>query len=1004
MLLGAQSGPWQPTEVRTLESRILESCNDLQARSFLRLLRKFALRWSSVNRIPVELPRIPAPQYQYKNPFSQDTSARLREYDDAKELLAKWLEDLCQAPKLTGEYEQVLTLNALVLSAILHGGLFSTASLVALLRAIPEMANRTLIVDGRLQIELSLSWSGFANAELRRWQPDPLTAVLWARTPDNAASALLRIEKTGTGERIPSDATVLKRFGAQFRTALATAGIANLKRLQSVLTATFVVAHTQIPPIIARYASREILSHSMSRAALARFTQSSFPRCAPPPATNMANNEPTSNRGRRNRSDDPLWLQAVLAAIESPNAKSELEHLGEESPEQQIRTFSEFAHWLCSVSSRSGSQYKPKAAIEIVGILGRYLAPFTESANPIEQDPETMTELYWQAMEGTGPATSNRTLKGDLSRAIAEFDRYLAVRRSTNIGARPKLPWFPTGLADVDANPASHEDYSRLLERIENEWPPNETEMRNIAWLLVVLGFRCGLRRMEALYLQVQDVLVRGRGELLVRPTPLRRLKSSNAERRLPIGLLLTTDEMTRLQDWKQKRLSNPDVGPTDCLFGIDNQKPVSEKIFNQINKLMRPTGTPNHGGEHFHELRKGFGTWMFLALMLADSDPIPVLFPRLQETTKWLCKAADLKASIFRHPYPSRKYAFLLARWLGHGSPSTTLENYIFVADSLLSAYLSESKLMQPEPKLVVNCCRLADSTWRSRATRGPHALPIKLWRDRFPGLMAAPVAVSAKSKEPSPGTPADWVGRTWEYLYRVATGNEDHNSLAKQYGFDEKTASETSARANYLAGLPFPRGGFRHYMVESEPESANPEPKRRLNCPLRPRGSRHKTADQLAIALLGMSQNHHQESMQSALSLYVEHVDRENFVRISGPSSVEDVRRFVYFMGEFGFPKRDLQFVSGDSKQGSGHAKAWKRELRASVDACPRGGDFGPRTAISIRPSKQLNSGIAISGAVFRFLMTMAFTAFGELPDASDPQTLIDLDPDDAMARGRC
>ncbi len=105
VLLGAESGPWQLTEVCTLESRILESCNDLQVRNFLRLLRKFALGWSSVTRVPVELPRIPAPQYQYKNPFSQDTSARLREYDDAKELLAKWLEELCQTPKLPGEYE-----------------------------------------------------------------------------------------------------------------------------------------------------------------------------------------------------------------------------------------------------------------------------------------------------------------------------------------------------------------------------------------------------------------------------------------------------------------------------------------------------------------------------------------------------------------------------------------------------------------------------------------------------------------------------------------------------------------------------------------------------------------------------------------------------------------------------------------------------------------------------------------------------------------------------------
>ncbi len=216
--------------------------------------------------------------------------------------------------------------------------------------------------------------------------------------------------------------------------------------------------------------------------------------------------------------------------------------------------------------------------------------------------------------------------------------------------------------------------------------------------------------------------------------------------------------------------------------------------------------------------------------------------------------------------------------------------------------------------------------------------------------------------------------------------------------------TAKEMSARATYLAGLRFPRGGFRHYMVELESESANPEPKGRLNCPLRPHGSRHEMADQLATALLKMCHNDHQKSLLSALTIYVQNVDRENLVRFSDLSRTKDVRRFVYFMGELGFPKRNLQFVSGDSEQGSRHAKAWKRAFRANVDPCPRGRDLGPGTAISIRPSKQLNSGIAISGAMFRFLMTMAFTAFGELPGAIDPGNLIDVDQDDAMARGRC
>jgi len=418
-------------------------------------------------------------------------------------------------------------------------------------------------------MELSLGWNGFTNSELRRWQPDPLSAMLWAGTPADAANDFLAPETTPSGAKKPSDAAIFKRFGKQFRAFLKSEETAGIEGLESVLQASYAVAHTQIPPIIVRYASREIVSHSLTRAALTRFAETRVP-CGHSPAVDLANNETASSQPRRKRSDDPLWLQTVLETIESRKAKQGLERLSKESELQLVRVFADFALWLLSVSSPSGTKYTAKATIELVGVLGRYLGPFLEDVNPIGQDAESMTELYWQAMEATGPASFNRTLKGDLSRAMREFDRYLSEFRDPGEGAKPKFPWFPSGLADVDANPASHEDYHRLLTRIEQEWPVDEPwETREIAWLLVVLGFRCGLRRLEALYLQVEDVLVRGRGELFVRPTQKRKLKSLNAQRRIPLGVFLTPGEFDRLQKWKEHRISNPAVVPTDCLFGI---------------------------------------------------------------------------------------------------------------------------------------------------------------------------------------------------------------------------------------------------------------------------------------------------------------------------------------------------------------------------------------------------------------------------------------------------
>jgi hypothetical protein len=92
--------------------------------------------------------------------------------------------------------------------------------------------------------------------------------------------------------------------------------------------------------------------------------------------------------------------------IESPGAKSELVHLSKESTESLIRTFAAFALWLRSVTSRSGSRYTNRAAVEIVGVPGRFLGPFLDSANPLD--------LLLQRVRRRCNFWATPTLKGNL--------------------------------------------------------------------------------------------------------------------------------------------------------------------------------------------------------------------------------------------------------------------------------------------------------------------------------------------------------------------------------------------------------------------------------------------------------------------------------------------------------------------------------------------------------------------------------------------------------------
>jgi len=659
---------------------------------FLRILRRAALVWSSEMRMAVDLPRMPLERFYYSNPFDDDFCEYLQEYDHARDVLFDLASDLKDH-----DQSQSTLLNMIVLSAVLHGGIFSCLSIAALLRAVADMHERTMIANGRLHVELQLSWLGFDKSELRRWQPDALTAMLWARLSPDAAQEYVAPVVRNERETPVSDAVVYARFKRQFKVACCTGKSRRGFSLNSIVQASSVVAYTLLPPIIVRYASREIVSHSLTAESFRRFHRvkaSSGIRNERIAAQDFSH---SNQYARCYRSDDPLWLQSLLASIESSAAQQELESSRQSSTESLVKLFADFALWLRSVSAPSGEKYSTKSVVQIVGVLGRYLAPFLEDVDPVTADGESMSELYFQAMEATGPISINQKRKGALSRALSTFDRYLAGMRPSY--SKSRFPWFPSGLANVDANPISHDDYESLLNNIDRNWPVGDAETRTIAWLLVVLGFRCGLRKMEALYLQVQDVMVLGRGELILRPTALRSLKSDNAERRIPLGIFLSAEEMDRLRAWKQQRLTHPEIQPTDCLFGVSagNGRPVSEKVFQRIHSFMRSEKDSSTDKEHFHELRHGFATWMFLALMLSDLPEAPVLFPNLPKTTAWLSKCKELRTALFRHKYSLRKYAFMLARLLGHASPGTSLENYVHCADLLLAVFLDQAEMMRP-------------------------------------------------------------------------------------------------------------------------------------------------------------------------------------------------------------------------------------------------------------------------------------------------------------------
>ena|ERR1039458_9057781 len=117
----------------------------------------------------------------------------------------------------------------------------------------------------------------------------------------------------------------------------------------------------------------------------------------------------------------------------------------------------------------------------------------------------------------------------------------------------------------------------------------------------------------------------------------------------------------------------------------------------------------------------------------------------------------------------------------------------------------------------------------------------------------------------------------------------------------------------------------------------------------------------------------------VQAALQTYVEKVNRENFVQFANIEYAESAARFVYFLTKIGVPRSSIECFSGDRSENSAHRNAWSKQLRLKVKPRPSGGDFGPITSISIRPTVKLGDHITISRAAFRFLLVMGYIVFG-------------------------
>ncbi|MET0115988.1 MAG: site-specific integrase [Sedimenticola sp.] len=233
----------------------------------------------------------------------------------------------------------------------------------------------------------------------------------------------------------------------------------------------------------------------------------------------------------------------------------------------------------------------------------------------------------------------------------------------------------------VRANIITPGEYREIIDRL---WPWRNSgnfEGRR-RFLLVVLGYRCGLRRREALKLKIRDIAGRVEVRIRVRKNKYGSLKSRSSRRWLPVTDLLVGDERRELTAYCQQRLNESHTGEV-LLFanrGRDNVLPRFNSVFEPIYRVVREvTGDPSLV---YHICRHTLSTMLSV---IQEATRVPaILDPRIEGLVAYDMSAEQFD-TLLSHEHTKRAILHQTAALVGHSTPAVTTLHYIHLLDWLL-------------------------------------------------------------------------------------------------------------------------------------------------------------------------------------------------------------------------------------------------------------------------------------------------------------------------------
>lgn len=664
-------------QLEKIQAEVIASAPSTQRNACLRLLYRFISRLQGGKALLKELAQHRELELE-PSPFIADSLAA---YQKAEQLRRSFLDYLDVSYDSRTASLDSNRIAEIILSASLFGGLATPQLLQALPKA---LLNHTYQLNNQLFLDLPLSDK--AQSPIFRWFPDQVSQLLIHGFHTYGAKS-----KAG----LPKADRIQQQLGKLLRT-LGTSSEQNVWQLLSAIAKS--VNIMELPGHTCAILDGRIASVSVPLAqwvrvqsgkALETASQEQASQLIEPPFAkpiNLAAGH-TAKQVREflrqlisilsTAADQQARGNSKRSTVQKKQLEKLLKHNFVENSSQWSQPTMLVIAWalhLCRHGTRAKKNLAFNTIKKYVPMVARALLLIVPEKSFLDLEGDEFESLYLEIIEAQAP---NR--KEDIAGRLYEFHHFLIQAYAIESPAWCEIfraSGNRTNTYFADANIVSESEYLAVLDAIVG-CQQLSIRQRLQYQVMLILGYRFGLRFGEAFRLQYRDIQHFEDVMLItVRNNIYGDLKSSAAQRIVPLLETLRDQEQDALSQLIQSSATHWEANPHAALMTSDsNLKILSDKTKTAAHLNQALKEITGDSRMRYHHLRHSWAT-RFYALHYSADVPHPLA----SQSTCWQHWSEFIGLHQTRYPLSS------LATALGHLDESTTLASYVHSSDASYS------------------------------------------------------------------------------------------------------------------------------------------------------------------------------------------------------------------------------------------------------------------------------------------------------------------------------